>query len=138
MFTKDPMPPTTQWTRFRVGRVKRFTFSDLQPETRYICAVTAEHNAGLATMSKTLRFRTKTRSSLKNPQFDQEEDSIAVNMAVEQASHSPTPSLMWRPQPFFAQIQNALQTHFLSSPLRFRFLPDASSRDLVLNDTDDN
>ncbi|CAD5226193.1 unnamed protein product [Bursaphelenchus okinawaensis] len=137
MFTKDPMPPTTQWTRYRIGKVKRFTFSELLPETRYICAVTAEHNAGLATMSKTLRFRTKTRDSLENPQFDQEEDSLAVNMAVEQASHSPTPSMMWRPQPFFAQIQNALQTHFLSSPLRFKFFTDTGSRDFNFSDQDE-
>ena len=37
----------------------RFTLTDLLPDTEYCVSVSANHNAGLATVSKTLSLRTR-------------------------------------------------------------------------------
>ncbi|CAD6193635.1 unnamed protein product [Caenorhabditis auriculariae] len=59
-FTQEPAPQFTYWNRYRVGDSTRFTLTNLLPDTRYIICVSAEHNYGLAAMSKAMRFRTKT------------------------------------------------------------------------------
>uniref|UniRef100_A0A9J2PKP5 Fibronectin type-III domain-containing protein n=1 Tax=Ascaris lumbricoides TaxID=6252 RepID=A0A9J2PKP5_ASCLU len=58
-FTQEPAPQFHYWKRYRCGNSKRFTITDLAPDTRYIMCVSAEHNFGLAAMSKSLRFKTK-------------------------------------------------------------------------------
>uniref|UniRef100_A0A915C3F3 Fibronectin type-III domain-containing protein n=2 Tax=Parascaris univalens TaxID=6257 RepID=A0A915C3F3_PARUN len=58
-FSQEPAPQFRYWKRYRCGNSKRFTITDLAPDTRYIMCVSAEHNFGLAAMSKSLRFKTK-------------------------------------------------------------------------------
>uniref|UniRef100_A0A183FSE0 Fibronectin type-III domain-containing protein n=1 Tax=Heligmosomoides polygyrus TaxID=6339 RepID=A0A183FSE0_HELPZ len=58
-FTQEPAPQFVYWNRYKVGSTTRFTVTDLLPDTRYILCVSAEHNYGLAAMSKSIRFRTK-------------------------------------------------------------------------------
>uniref|UniRef100_A0A7I4YUY9 Fibronectin type-III domain-containing protein n=1 Tax=Haemonchus contortus TaxID=6289 RepID=A0A7I4YUY9_HAECO len=58
-FTQEPAPQFAYWNRYKVGDSTRFTLTDLLPDTRYILCVSAEHNYGLAAMSKSIRFRTK-------------------------------------------------------------------------------
>ncbi|WKY11928.1 hypothetical protein Q1695_003476 [Nippostrongylus brasiliensis] len=58
-FTQEPAPQFIYWNRYKVGECTRFTLTDLLPDTRYILCVSAEHNFGLAAMSKAIRFRTK-------------------------------------------------------------------------------
>ncbi|EFO87789.1 CRE-TWK-32 protein [Caenorhabditis remanei] len=58
-FVQEPAPQFVYWNKYRVGSSTRFTLTDLHADTRYIICVTAEHNHGLAAMSKSMRFRTK-------------------------------------------------------------------------------
>ncbi|KAL6742901.1 hypothetical protein Aduo_015997 [Ancylostoma duodenale] len=58
-YTQEPAPQFRYWSRYKVGENTRFTLTDLLPDTRYILCVSAEHNYGLAAMSKSIRFRTK-------------------------------------------------------------------------------
>ncbi|KAK6029321.1 fibronectin type III domain protein, partial [Ostertagia ostertagi] len=58
-FTQEPAPQFAYWNRYKVGQSTKFTLTDLLPDTRYILCVSAEHNYGLAAMSKSIRFRTK-------------------------------------------------------------------------------
>uniref|UniRef100_A0A1I7XI91 Fibronectin type-III domain-containing protein n=1 Tax=Heterorhabditis bacteriophora TaxID=37862 RepID=A0A1I7XI91_HETBA len=58
-FTQEPAPQFLYWSRYKCGKSTRFTLTDLLPDTRYIACVSAEHNYGLAAMSKSIRFRTK-------------------------------------------------------------------------------
>ncbi|CAB3398799.1 unnamed protein product [Caenorhabditis bovis] len=58
-YAQEPAPQFVYWNRYKVGNSTRFTLTNLQPDTRYIMCVTAEHNYGLAAMSKSMRFRTK-------------------------------------------------------------------------------
>ncbi|CAJ0579311.1 unnamed protein product, partial [Mesorhabditis spiculigera] len=59
-YSQEPAPQFRYWERFKVGPQKRFTVVNLTPGTRYIVCVTATHNFGLAAMSKSVRFTTKT------------------------------------------------------------------------------
>uniref|UniRef100_A0A914VCP5 DDB1- and CUL4-associated factor 7 n=1 Tax=Plectus sambesii TaxID=2011161 RepID=A0A914VCP5_9BILA len=59
-FTQEPAPQFRYWRKYRVGKSKRFTITELSPDTRYMICVSAEHNFGLAAMSKSMRFRTRT------------------------------------------------------------------------------
>lgn len=59
LFSQEPAPQFHFWRRYSCGSAKRFTITDLLPDTRYIMCVTAEHNFGLAAMSKSLRFKTR-------------------------------------------------------------------------------
>ncbi|CAI4223261.1 unnamed protein product [Auanema sp. JU1783] len=58
-FAQEPAPQFPYWNRYKVGQSTRFTLTDLLPGTRYIICVSAEHNYGLAAMSKSIRFRTR-------------------------------------------------------------------------------
>ncbi|KHN82862.1 TWiK family of potassium channels protein 7 [Toxocara canis] len=58
-FSQEPAPQFHYWRRYRCGNTKKFTITDLTPETRYIMCVSAEHNFGMAAMSKSVRFKTK-------------------------------------------------------------------------------
>ncbi|KAE9552986.1 hypothetical protein FO519_003790 [Halicephalobus sp. NKZ332] len=58
-FSAEPAPQFRYWRRYRAGRAKKFTIPDLTPDTRYIACVSAEHNFGLAAMSKSIRFKTR-------------------------------------------------------------------------------
>jgi hypothetical protein len=60
MFAQEPAPQFRYWRRYRVGKTLRFTLTDLNADTRYICCILAEHNFGLAAMSKSIRFCTRT------------------------------------------------------------------------------
>lgn len=86
MYSQEPVGHVSTWGRFKVGRAKRFTLTDLTPDSRYVCGVSAEHNSGLATMSKTIKFKTKKLGdfSKKEGRDEPDEDSIAVHWAMEQ------------------------------------------------------
>ncbi|VDN51999.1 unnamed protein product [Dracunculus medinensis] len=58
-FSQEPAPPFHFWQRYKCGSSKTYTITGLMPNTRYIVCVSAEHNFGLAAMSKSLRFQTK-------------------------------------------------------------------------------
>lgn len=58
-FSSEPAPQFRYWQRYRAGKAKKFTIPDLTPDTRYIVCVSAEHNFGLAAMSKSIRFKTR-------------------------------------------------------------------------------
>ena len=58
-FSSEPAPQFRYWQRYRAGRATKFTIPDLTPDTRYIVCVSAEHNFGLAAMSKSIRFKTR-------------------------------------------------------------------------------
>ncbi|KAK6753412.1 hypothetical protein RB195_012791 [Necator americanus] len=58
-YTQEPAPQFIYWSRYKVGQSLKFTLTDLLPDTRYILCVSAEHNYGLAAMSKSIRFRTR-------------------------------------------------------------------------------
>ncbi|GMT08861.1 hypothetical protein PFISCL1PPCAC_158 [Pristionchus fissidentatus] len=59
LYSQEPAPQFKYWNRYKCGAAARFTIPDLTPDTRYIACVSAEHNFGLAAMSKSIRFRTK-------------------------------------------------------------------------------
>uniref|UniRef100_A0A7E4ZRT4 Fibronectin type-III domain-containing protein n=1 Tax=Panagrellus redivivus TaxID=6233 RepID=A0A7E4ZRT4_PANRE len=58
-FAAEPAPAFQYWQRYKVGKAKRFTITNLSPDTNYIACVSAEHNFGLAAMSKSIRFKTR-------------------------------------------------------------------------------
>ena len=58
-YSSEPAPQFRYWRRYRIGRAKKFTIPDLMPDTKYIVCVSAEHNFGLAAMSKSIRFKTR-------------------------------------------------------------------------------
>uniref|UniRef100_A0A914DT17 Fibronectin type-III domain-containing protein n=1 Tax=Acrobeloides nanus TaxID=290746 RepID=A0A914DT17_9BILA len=59
LYAQEPAPQFVYWTRYKVGSAKKFTITDLRPDTVYIVCVSAEHNFGLAAMSKSIRFKTR-------------------------------------------------------------------------------
>ncbi|CAJ0948342.1 unnamed protein product, partial [Mesorhabditis belari] len=59
-YSQEPAPQFRYWDRFKCGTSKKFTIPNLSPGTRYIVCVTAVHNFGLAAMSKSTRFTTKS------------------------------------------------------------------------------
>ncbi|GMR57156.1 hypothetical protein PMAYCL1PPCAC_27351, partial [Pristionchus mayeri] len=59
MYSQEPAPQFKYWNRYKCGASTRFTIPELSPDTRYIACVAAEHNFGLAAMSKSIRFRTR-------------------------------------------------------------------------------
>uniref|UniRef100_A0A914PAU0 Fibronectin type-III domain-containing protein n=1 Tax=Panagrolaimus davidi TaxID=227884 RepID=A0A914PAU0_9BILA len=58
-FSSEPAPQFRYWRRYKIGRAKKFTIPELMPDTKYIVCVSAEHNFGLAAMSKSIRFKTR-------------------------------------------------------------------------------
>ncbi|KAI6189249.1 TWiK family of potassium channels protein 7 [Aphelenchoides besseyi] len=59
MFAQEPAPQFRYWRRYRVGRSHVFTITGLNADTHYVCCILAEHNFGLAAMSKSIRFKTR-------------------------------------------------------------------------------
>ncbi|KAK0410963.1 hypothetical protein QR680_005411 [Steinernema hermaphroditum] len=88
-FTQEPAPQFHLWRKYRCGKSKRFTLTDLIPDTRYTVCVSAEHNFGLAAMSKSVRFETRAWWSdatlLLTPLMPQKklsEDDIISNLSA--------------------------------------------------------
>ncbi|KAL3984910.1 Ion channel family protein [Acanthocheilonema viteae] len=59
LISKEPAPQFSSWQLYSCDNNKSFTVTELLPNTRYIVCVIAKHNSGLATVSKSLRFKTK-------------------------------------------------------------------------------
>ncbi|TKR60308.1 hypothetical protein L596_027573 [Steinernema carpocapsae] len=87
-FTQEPAPQFHLWRKYKCGKSKKFTLTDLTPDTRYTVCVSAEHNFGLAAMSKSVRFETRAWWSEATllltplmPQKKLSEDDIISNLS---------------------------------------------------------
>ena len=60
VYAQQPAPHFDYWRRYEVGPRKKFTLTGLHPDTCYIACIMSLHNVGQASISRSLRFKTRT------------------------------------------------------------------------------
>uniref|UniRef100_A0A915D819 Uncharacterized protein n=1 Tax=Ditylenchus dipsaci TaxID=166011 RepID=A0A915D819_9BILA len=128
MFAQEPAPQFRHWQRFDIGKRKRFTLTELNNDTRYICCVLAQHNFGLAAMSKSLRFKTRS--------WWYDEDSVQANQPGQYSRKGSTAVSLGRKKSTQSTLNKQHSYHL--APPNWRYsLRKASSRDPMVEEERD-
>jgi hypothetical protein len=128
MFAQEPAPQFRHWQRFDIGKRKKFTLTDLQNDTKYICCVLAQHNFGLAAMSKSLRFKTRS--------WWYDEELMRGGLNAERSSRKGSAAVSLGRQKSGQKVLNKQHSYHLAPPSWRYSLRRASSKDPMMEERD--